>query len=106
MATLVFLQLRAGGHPGGRPIIFRIVISDVEITTAHIERGVVVAVAGETPQAGIFVKGIATGCVRNQTEILFAAEVVDPGQGSIGLGDYIFSGSIVKITVAHNDLIS
>ena len=81
------------------------VVAQIEIASAHIERGVVVAVAGQAAQAGILVEGIAAGRVGDQTEILFAAEVIDPGQGSVGPGDDIFALRIVKITEFHNDSI-
>ena len=105
MAALVFIEFDAGGHPGRRPVLAAGVIAQIEIASTHIERGVVVAIACQAAQAGIFVKGVAAGRVRDQTEIVFTAQVVDPGQGSVWAGDYIFTLCVVEISEFHNDSI-
>src|SRR5512139_2345463 len=101
MAALVFIELDTRGHPGGRPIFTGTAVADVKVTPSHIERRVVVAIACKAAQAGILVKRVAAGRIRDKAEIFFAAEIVDPGQGSVGLGNYILALCVVKITKFH-----
>jgi hypothetical protein len=91
VAAFVFVELGARRLPGRRPELAGVVVADVEIAPADIERRVVVAVAGQAAQARVAVKGIAAGGVRDDAEIRFAAEVIDPRQRRVGLGDDVFA---------------
>src|SRR5208282_6710675 len=65
VAAFVLVQFGARGLPGGRPELAGIVVTEVEVASAKIERGIVVAVARQAAQAGAPVKGIAAGGVRD-----------------------------------------
>ena len=61
MTTLVAVEFCFAGFPARRP--GGIAIFDVEIFTATVHWDVVVAVACQTAEFGILVKGIAAGSV-------------------------------------------
>ena len=103
VAAFVFVQLGARRLPGRRPEFAGVVVAEVEVTPTDIERRIVVAVPGQAAQAGIPVEGIAAGGVGDDAEIRFAAEVIDPRQRGIGLGDDVFAIVVVKVSVTHSD---
>ena len=86
-----------GGHGSGD---FR-QFAQVEIAPAGVQRGVVIAVARQAAQAGVAVKRVTARRVGDDAEVGFAAQIVDPGNGRIRLGDDVFAGCVVKVSVAH-----
>ena len=103
VAAFVPVQFGPRGLPGGRPKPAGIVVAEIEVASAKIERGIVVAVARQAAQAGVPVKGIAAGGVRDEAEIGFAAEVIDPRQRGVGLGDDVFPFIVVEMSKTHID---
>src|ERR1035438_244908 len=102
VAAFVMIQWSACGLPGGRPECPALVVPDIDIAAAEIKRGIVVAVACQTPQARIPIERIPAGGVGDDAEVCLAAQVVDPRQGGIGPSDYVFAMLVVKMSVAHN----
>ena len=43
---------------------------------------------------------IASGCVGDEREEVFVAQVVDPGPGCFGVGNHILTVFVVEVTVA------
>ena len=101
VAAGVVVELGARGLPGRRPEFAGVVVAQVDVAPAEIERHVVVAVAREAAQAGVAIKGVAAGGVGDDSEIGLAAEVIDPGQRRVGLGDHVLAVVVVKISVLH-----
>jgi hypothetical protein len=71
------------------------VIPQVDIPPTHIERDVVIAVAGDAAQAGIAVERVPARSVRDQPEVS-SPPGINPGQRGIGASDYIFARLVVK----------
>ncbi len=86
VTAFVFVQFGARGLPGGRPEFAGVIVAEVEVTPANIERRVVIAIARQAAQARIAIEGITTGGVGDDPEIRFAAEVIDPGQRGVEVG--------------------
>ena len=106
VAAFVLVELGARGLPRWRPELVGVVVADIEVAPADIERRVVVAVPGQAAQARVAVKGIAAGGVGDEAEIGFAAEVIDPRQRGVGLGDDVFALLVVKMSVLHKKRIA
>ncbi len=104
VAAFVFVQIAARGLPGRRPELAAFVVADVEIAPAKIKGCIVVAVAGQAAQAGIAVKGVTAGGVGDDAEIRLAAQVIDPGQGSLRGSDHVFPMLVVKMSVTHDNV--
>ena len=100
VAAGVTVQFRLGGLPARVPDGAAIV--DVDAVAVHVQRGIVVAVAGQPPQPGIPVKAVTAAGVGHQTEKVLAAQIVDPGQGSAGRVDHIFPARIIKMSESHS----
>jgi len=84
MAALVAIQLAARGLPRWRPEFTVGAVAEIQVTPAIIERGVVVAIARQPAQPGVAIERIAAGCVGDNPEIGFAAQVIDPRQWVLG----------------------
>ena len=100
VAAAVTVQRGLGGLPARVPYGFAIL--DVDPVAVHVQRGIVVAVAGQAAHPGVPVKAVTARCVGDQTEEVFAAKVVDPGQGRLRGGDDVFLILVIKISELHN----
>src|SRR6516162_1579262 len=101
MATEVILELSLSGLPGRRPEFAGIIVTDIDIAPAEIARGVVVAVAGNSPQARVTIEGISAGGIGDDAEISLAAQIVDPRQRRVRLRDYVLTMLLVEVSVIH-----
>ncbi len=104
VSALVVVHLAADRLPAGTPIGAGVVVAHVDVAAADVEGGVVVAVAGQTPQTGILVERVAPGGVGDEPEIVFRAEIVDPGQGRVRPRDDIFPSRVVEPSEPHRCL--
>jgi hypothetical protein len=102
VAAGVVLELVACGLPGGRPEFLRLVVAQVDVAPAEIERHVVVAVARDPAQAGVAIERVASRGIGNNAEIRLASQVVDPWQRRVRLGDHILAIPVVEISELHN----
>ncbi len=100
VTALVAVELSLDRLPAEGPYVAAVI--DVEVTSACIGGNVVVAITGKTKKTSILVEAVAAGSVREQTEEVLTAQIVDPGVGGIRSGYTIFSGSIVKETEFHS----
>ena len=100
VAAGVTVQFRLGGLPARVPDGAAIV--DVDAVAVHVQRGIVVAVAGQAAHPGVPVKAVTARCVGDQTEEVLTAKVVDPGQGRLRGGDDVFLILVIKISELHN----
>ena len=100
VAAAVTVQRGLGGLPARVPYGFAIL--DVDPVAVHVQRGIVVAVAGQAAHPGVPVKAVTARRVGDQTEEVLAAKVVDPGQGRLRGGDDVFLILVIKISELHN----
>jgi hypothetical protein len=77
------------------------IVAQVEAAPAHIQWRVIAAVAGYPAQTRVFIKAVTAAGVANQTETIPAAEIINPEQGCIRSGNYIFPGFVIKVTGLH-----
>ena len=106
VAAFVLFELGLGRLPGRRPEFAVVVVADIQITAADIKRRVVVAVARQAAQARIAVERVAARGVRDDAKVRLAAEVIDPRQRGVGLGDDVFATLVVKMSVTHDFVLS
>ena len=100
VAAAVTVQRGLGGLPTRVP--HGVAVLDVDAVTVHVQRRVIVAVAGQAAHPGIPVKAVTARRVGDQTEEVLAAKVVDPGQGRLRGGDDVFLVPVIKISELHN----
>ena len=99
VAAAVGIQFRLGGLPAGVPD--RAAVVDVDAVAVHIQRGVVVAVAGDAAQPSIPIKAVAAAGVGHEAEEVLAAQIVDPRQGCARGVDHVFPVCIIKMSEFH-----
>ena len=100
VAAAVTVQRGLGGLPTRVP--HGVAVLDVDAVTVHVQRRVIVAVAGQAAHPSIPVKAVTAHRVGDQTEEVLAAKVVDPGQGRLRGGDDVFLVPVIKISELHN----
>ena len=100
-AVAAFVEIERGlaGLPAGAPD--GVAIFYIEITASGIHRHPVVAVAGETPEFGVTIEGVASCGVGNQREECLVSEVVDPRPGGGRVSNHILTGLVVEMAVFH-----
>ena len=103
MAAFIGIELGAHRLPSGVPD--RIAVFDIEVFAVIIIRNIVIAVAGNSQQLGIFIECIAAHCVRDQREEVLVAEVIDPGQRCLRSCDDILAVFVIKITVLDKSVL-
>ena len=101
VAAAVAVELAARGLPRRRPEVARVVVPDVQIAAAPVERHVVVAVSGEAPQARVVAEGVAARRVRDEREVVLGAQVVEPRERCVGPLDHVLAGRVVEVAEAH-----
>ena len=99
VAAGILFQRRSGGHKAGIPD--RAVILNVEVVSVAVGGAIVIAIAGQTQQLGIPVKGVPTSGVRAKRKEVLAAQIVDPGKRRQGSRNYVLAALIVKVAIAH-----
>ena len=77
----------------------------VEITSAHINGNVVIAVTCNSSQSCVLVEAVTACCVRDQREKALCAEIVYPRIRGLGRCNDILLVLIVKITEFHRILL-
>ena len=100
VAAAVTVQRGLGGLPARVP--HGVAVLDIDPVAVHVQRGVVVAVAGQAAHPGVPVKAVTARRVGDQTEEVLAAKVVDPRQGRLRGGDDILFILVIKISELHN----
>ena len=100
VAAAVTVQRGLGGLPARVP--HGVAVLDIDPVAVHVQRGVIVAVAGQAAHPGVPVKAVTARRVGDQTEEVLAAKVVDPGQGRLRGGDDVFLVPVIKISELHN----
>src|ERR1017187_7364305 len=86
-----------GGFPTGIPN--GSVVINIKVAAAQIHRNIVIAVAGQTAEFGVFPEGITPGGVGAKPEEFVLADVIKPRQRRVGTGDYIFAFRVIEITI-------
>ena len=77
------------------------IVAQAEAAPTHIQWRVIVAVAGYPALTRVFIKAVTAAGVANQTETIPAADIINPEQGCIRSGNYIFPGFVIKVTGLH-----
>ena len=101
VAALVRIQLGFHRHPARIPD--SISIFDVVVTAAEVHGAVVVAVAGQAQQLGVFVEAIASGRIADEAEEVLASQIVDPRQRRFGGADDIFLADVIEMSKLHKN---
>ena len=99
MTALIGVELGLCRLPGNIPDAFAVL--HIEVETVGIQRRGIVAITGDPAETGVTVKAVAAGCVGDQSEEVFASEIVDPGKRSARCGDAVFPRCIVKMSELH-----
>ena len=71
----------------------------IEVTAAIVHWHVIVAVARNAAEFGIFVERVTSCRIGNKTEEFFIAQVVNPREWCFRVGNYIFTVGIVEMSV-------
>lgn len=100
VAAGVIIKIRLYRRPRGAPDIPSVVY--IIVSSTHVNRDVVVAVAGYPSEACIPVEGISARSVGDKREVVFASQIVYPGVGGLGVGDDVFKVFIVEISEFHS----
>ena len=95
--ALVEVQGRAAGFPSGSPD--RVAVLDIKIAAAAVHRYAIVAVAQDTPVAGVAAEAVAARRIGNQGKEVVGAQVIDPGPGRCGVGNDILPALVIEMTV-------
>ena len=85
--------------PRGTPDRFAVV--NIEVSSSHISRYVVIAIAGDAAKSCILIEAISACGVGNKGEEPFCAKVVYPRVGGLRLSDDIFTVLVVEISELH-----
>ena len=101
VSALVEVERRLRRLPAGVPDRSVLVVTNIVVTAALIERAVVVAVACKTQKLRIFIEVIAARRIGDQPEEVLASQVVDPRQRSLRCFDDVLEGVVVKMPVFH-----
>ena len=99
MTALIRIELCLGGLPAGIP--YAVAVLDIEVLAVDVGGNVIVTITGDSQELGILIERITAHRVGNQCEITVAAQIVDPGQRSLGCGDHILLVRVIKITEFH-----
>ena len=83
MSTFITVKLRKCRLPSGGPVFPSLAVSDVDIPPGPIGRHIVVSIACDSSISRVYVKAIASSCVRDHRAVFTISEVVDPGGWSI-----------------------
>src|SRR6185436_4741522 len=97
----VVVEVALGRLPARVPVVAGVVVAEVQEAAAHVERGVVVAVADQPSQPSVTEEGVPTGGVGDEREVVLAPEVVDPGQRRVRAGDHVFPPYVVEVAEAQ-----
>src|ERR1039457_652784 len=101
VAASVLLRIGVGGLPGGRPVIARLVVAHIDVASPQVEGDIVIPVARDAAQARVAIERVTTRGVGDDAEVSLASQIVDPWQGCIWPGDYIFPVLVVEVSVLH-----
>ena len=100
--ALVARQRATHGQPGRRPHLRAGArIAQVDQAPAPVGRHVVVAKAGQASQPGVFVEGVAAAGLRDDAEVVLAADVVDPRQWRVRPVEDILACLVVEVPISH-----
>ena len=99
MSAFIGIQLCAGWHKSRIPdssVIINIVILSIGIIW-----NVIVAVAGDAEQFGIFIEAVASAGVGDQAEKVLGSKIVNPWQRGAWSGDDVLTGFVVEMSEFH-----
>ena len=101
VAAFISVQLRFRGEEPGVPCFFACLLNIIE-AAALVAGHCIIPVAKNALQLGIPIEAVAAGRVGNHAKEIFAAQVIDPGQGGSRGGNDIFPPGIIKISKSHD----
>ena len=100
VATFIAVQGGFAGQEAGIPGVLSGFFNIIKPAAIVAGNGIV-AVAQKPLQLGVPVEAVSADGVGNHAEKIFAAQIVDPGQGGGRRGDHIFPPGVIKIAVFH-----
>ena len=101
VAALAFVDGQILSHrlPGGRPVIFRVPVVKIEVTSGLVKVIEYIAqYSAVCPGTG---KAVAAGVIGDNCSIGGRTQVIHPGSRCVGMFNYIFAVFIIKITIVH-----
>ena len=101
VAANVVFEIATGRLPRGRPEFAGLIVAQVDVAPAQVERNVVIAIARKAAKPRITVEGISASRVRYQPEVGLTSQVIDPRQGGVGPSDHVLAVQIVEVPIFH-----
>ena len=83
MSTLIAIEFGERRLPCWGPVLPSLAVSDVDIPPGSIGRHIVISIACDSPISRVYMKAVASSCVRDHRAVFTISEVVDPGGWSI-----------------------
>ncbi len=101
MTTGIAVEHGTSRLPRRRPEVLAVVVAQIDITPAHVQRDIVVAIASQAAQPRIAVERIAAGSIGNDPEVVFAAQIINPGQRRIRARNHVLAVVVVEVSITH-----
>ena len=99
VAALVAVELGLYGGPAGIPD--SVAVLDVEVSAAHVDWNVVIAITCDTAQTSVLIEAVSACGVGYQRKESLCSEVVYPRIGGTGRSNDILTVFVVKMTEFH-----
>ena len=96
VAALIEIERSLDRRPAGVPD--GAVVGNIEISAAHINRDIIIAIAGNTAQTCVLIEMIAARGIGNQRKESLCTEVVDPRIRSLGRLNDVFFVRVIEVT--------
>ena len=97
--TFITVQIFAHWLPGGRPVIFRFVVTNVKVSSGLIK--VIEYVTENSSVSAGFCKTISACIIGNDCSVIRRSQIIYPWRRRVWAVDDIFPVFIVKISISH-----
>lgn len=97
MAALITVEWGLARLPAGTP--HNVSVLNIKVSAAVVHRYVIVAVARDAAEFGILIERVTSRRIGYEAEEILIAQVVNPGEWSCRVGDYIFTVFVVEMSV-------
>ena len=97
--AFIAIQAFPHGLPGGRPIVFGIIITNIKVTSGLVEA--VENIAEYPPVCAGLCEAVSSRIIGDDCTIIRRTKIVYPRCGSIRPVNHVFSVCIIKISISH-----